>query len=853
MYIPTARKRLLRNGVFGRVACLRNPWIFHRRNIQIVHNNASVQAEQVQKKRLNLDSVASLKYDPSDDLTDFTSFGILPFFQEKLNRLLRPDDRSITSAPDYNVPPTHDQRTLLSVLNSEHSLIHRGSSQTGKSLALLTYALNHTLSKVPNFGSLKNSRSYQSVDSIILAPTDLLIGKYEYYAKELTKDIPEMCCPDQLLVDGSDNDYSVMRKPLSVKFLYSDGTTKSLCTSNNSEYSSNIPQILITTPSKLYEIMNDEKSVDNITKGNLNEVRFFAIDEMDFLLNTTNISTTSNTNLVNSGKKSKYLNKIEKIIRELQTSQIKYYTSHLIRRLKYVETTHRNANKEAFDNNKFDHATFVLEDNTLSTSNVSTNLEFLLSHNSTNSRPDESLLKKLIKVKRKVLYKPIQYCFIFHPKHSYQQILLQLSNKKYKKAFDETIMKELQKIHNVSRNDDRLQNEYSKYLLEKVTRNDQKQEDSQVSFIEKLVRFDDSKRFYRKQERKIVSVGSFNLDNKIIDTSKEASENETSSSISKIQTHFVEARNIKKNSNRVLLRDINITKNMPDKVKTISVLENDIENSGYNIKNLLKSFLKSRMLSTSSLLKKDKGFINNQMIVTEITRATILKFKMEYPLNTDPILIVMPPAINVESLSDELSMDKSSPDKFTCLNTEEFRTKTECASPNFDYLALLNFFLKQSPKEYDIRTNLIVHPDQLIGQNISGLTNLIVIGMESMLPQLAFSSKDLTVDEIAGIDDPVSDLSSFYLSKLSSLSNSNVKNLLFVLDAFNKNDSKILKSRISSDFQRLSQIILYNELQERINLSKLCEEHPAMTELAYGIDKSFYQRVRNDINKHVYK
>lgn len=849
MYIPTARKRLLRNGFRGRVAYLRNPIVFHRRNIQIVHNNASVQAEQVQKKRLNLDSVASLKFDPSDDVTDFTSFGILPFFQEKLNSLLRPDDRSITSAPDYNVSPTHDQRTLLSVLNSEHSLIHRGASQTGKSLALLTYALNHTLSKVPTFGSLKNSRSYQSVDSIILAPTDLLIGKYEYYTKELTKDIPEMCCPDQLLVDGSDNDYSVTRKPLSVKFLYSDGTTKFLCTSNNSEYSSNIPQILITTPSKLYEIMNDEKSVDNITKENLNEVRFFAIDETDFLLNTTNISTISNANLVKSGKKLKYLNKIEKIIRELQTSQVEYYSSHLIRRLKYVEGIHRNANKEAFDNNKFDHAKFVLEDNTLSTSNVSINVEHLFSHNSTNSRPDESLLKKLIKVKRKVLYKPIQYCFIFHPKHSYQQILLQLSNKKYKKAFDESIMKELQKIHNVSRNDDRLQKEYSKYLLEKVTRNDQKQEDSQVNFIEKLVRFDDSKRFYRKQERNIVSVGSFNSDNKIIDTSNEASENETSSSINKIQTHFVEARNMKKNSNRVSLRDINIIKNIPDKEKTLSVLENDIENSGYNIKNLLKSFLKSRMLSTSSISKKDKGFINNQAVVTEITRATILRFRMEYPLNTDPILITIPPSVNLESLSDELSNDKSSPDKFTCLNTDEFRTDR----PNFDYLALLNFFVKQSPKEYDIRTNLIVHPDQLIGQSIGGLTNLIVIGMESMLPQLAFSSKDLTVDEIAGIDDPVSDLSSFYLSKLSSLSHSNVKNLLFVLDAFNMNDSKILKTRISNDFQRLSQIIFYNNLQDRINLSKLCEEHPATTELVYGIDKSFYQRMRNVINKHVYK
>ncbi|CUM56140.1 uncharacterized protein AC631_01483 [Debaryomyces fabryi] len=850
MYIQTTRRRLLRNGVLGRVACSRDAWAYHRRYIQIVHNNASIPSKVLQKKHINFDKVASLKFDPSDDLTDFTSFGILPFFQEKLNKLLLPRHNSVTSAPDYNVPPTPDQRTLLSILNSEHSLIHRGSSQTGKSLALLIYALNHTLSKVPNFGSLKNTKSQQSIDSIILAPTDLLIGKYEFYAKELTKDIPEMCCPDKLLADASQNDYSVTRKPLTVKFLYSDGTSKELCSSNNSEYSSDTPQMLITTPSRLYEIMNEGKSVGNITKENLNEVRFFAIDETDFLLNTTNISNVNNSNLVKSGKKSKYVNKIEKVIRQLQTSQVEYYSSNLYRRLKHVEYLHRSANQEAFAGNKFDHAKFIFEDNTLSTSSVSINIEQLVNGSSTTAKPDESLLKKLIKVKRKVLYKPIQYCFIFHSKHSYQQILLQLSNKKYKKAIDESIMKELQKIHN-SRSDDKLQQEYSKFLLEKATRNDQKQEDSQVNFIEKLIRFDDSKRFYRKQERKIVSVGSFNLDNTTLNVSNENSGNKLSCPTDKVQTYFIEARNKRRNHKEIMLRDVEIAKNLPEKENILAVLEKDVENSGNNIKNLTKDFLKYRILSTSTLSKTDR--INNQLCVTEIARETILKFRIEYPLDTNPILIVVPPFIDVGLLSNELNKDKLSHDKFTNLNSNEFTTVSEDTTPGFDYLALQNYFLKQSPKEHDFRTNIIVYPYQLIGQNISGLTNLIVIGMESLLPQLAFGSKDMATNDIAGIEDPISDLSSFYLSKMPSLSNSKVRNLLFVLNACNRNNSKCFQSRISNDFRRLSQIILYNELHERIQLTKICEEQPAFTELAYGIDKSFYQRIRNDINKHVYK
>lgn len=849
MYIQTTRRRLLRNGVLGRVACSRDPWNYHRRYIQIVHNNASIPSKSIQKKSFNNDKVASLKFDPSDDLTDFTSFGILPFFQEKLNKLLLPHHRSRTSAPDYNVPPTPDQRTLLTVLNSEHSLIHRGSSQTGKSLALLIYALNHALSKVPNFGSLKNTKS-QPIDSIILAPTDLLIGKYEYYTKELTKDIPEMCCPDKLLADGSHNGYSVTRKPLTVKFVYSDGTTTAFCSSNNSEYSSDTPQVLITTPSQLYEIMHEEKSVCNITKENLNEVRFFAIDETDFLLNTINISNGNNSNLVKSGKKSKYVNKIEKVIRQLQTSQVEYYSSNLYHRLKHVEYLHRSANQKTFADNKFNHAKFVFEDNTLSTSNVSTNIEHLIKDKSPTAIPDESLLKKLIKSKRKVLYKPIQYCFIFHPKHSYQQILLQLSNKKHKKALDESIMKELHKVHN-SRSDDKLRREYGKFLLEKATRSDQKQEDSQVNFIEKLIRFDDSKRFYRKQERKIVSVGSFNLDERSFNVSNGHSEIEHSCLTDKIQTYFVEARNKRKNSNQVVLRDVGITKNLPEKENIIAVLEKDVENSENNIKNLSKNFLKYRILSTSAL--SNIGKLNNQLSITEIARETIRKFRIEYPLDTNPMLIVVPPFIDIELLSNELNKDISSHDKFTHLESNEFSTISTHTKPDFNYLALKNYFLRQSPKEYDFRTNIIAYPHQLIGQTISGLKNLIVIGMESLLPQLAFGSNDLVAKDIAGIEDPISDLSTFYLSKLSSLSNSELRNLLFVLNSCNRNNSKCFQSRISNDFQRLSQIILYNNLHERIKLTKMCEEQPAFTELVYGIDKSFCQRIRNDINKHVYK
>lgn len=853
MYIKPISRRLVRSVVLEEIGKSKVPWICQRRKIQVINKNSAEQGGQ--QTDLKYEKLANLKFDPSDEVTDFTSFGILPFLQAKINNFIAPQGRGLTSAPDYNVPPTHDQRSLLSVLNSGHSLIQRGASQSGNSLALATYCLNSTLSRVPNFGALRNTKSHHSIDSIIIVPTDLLIGKYEYYFQSLAKDIPEICCPDQLFNEGEEmNTYSLRRRPLTVKFLYSNNTNHTLCTSNSPDFHSDTPQILVTTSSKLYDIMNDNLSVDAIKKESLNELRFFAVDDMDFLLNTTSIGDINNTNFIKSGKKSRYTNKIEKIINDLQALQVNNYSSNLAHRLKIVEATHRNINKQLFENNKFDHAKFVLEDNSLSITNVTTNIENLFKANCASSKPNISLLKKLIKVKRKVLYKPIQYCFIFHPKHSYQQLLLQMNSKQNKREFDSSIMKELQRVNNSPNSSDNFQQEYVKYLLEKVARNDNKYEDLQISYIEKLIRLDDSKRFYRKKERQIVSTGSFNLQaNKKINSDNGNFEGNTFYEEQKIKTHIVEAINDKALCNGISIRDIDICKNFPSKSGRLELLENDVRVSRYNIKNYLKSFLKSRILLKNLSNKKKNNVNRDQLSSYQTIRSSILSFRLEYPLNTLPILIVVPPFINLDELSSKLNNERLSLEKYLCLSDKEFLLKNEGERRTIDYMALKTFFLSQSPKENERRTNLIIHPNELIGQEMNGLTNMLVLGIESMLPQLALQADGLNARDITGIEDPLDDLMYFYLAKLSSSSISKVKNFLLVLDSRSVSGNKFDNLRIAADLHRLGQIIHYNDLPENVELAKLCDEKSIPNELVYGINDSFMQKLKTVTNKHVNK
>lgn len=134
-----------------------------------------------------------LKFDPKEN-GNFSNFGVLPFLQQRLNQLEKLNDdhdndrfRKLGVLPkdhSRDLSPTPDQRIILSVLGSEHSLLFRGDSYSGKSLSIAIHALNFTLSRVPKFGQISSGCS---VDSVILVPTDNLVKKYLKYFQFLTR------------------------------------------------------------------------------------------------------------------------------------------------------------------------------------------------------------------------------------------------------------------------------------------------------------------------------------------------------------------------------------------------------------------------------------------------------------------------------------------------------------------------------------------------------------------------------------------------------------------------------------------------------------------------------------------
>ena len=136
--------------------------------------------------------------------------------------------RKLDVLPKYHsrdLSPTPYQRIILSVLDSEHSLLFRGESYSGKSLSIAIHALNFTLSRVPKFGQISSG---YSVDSVILVPTDDLVKKYLKYFRFLTKGLPTDCCPDQLVPEKEE--YKASRRPLEIQFVYTDMHSDTLTT-----------------------------------------------------------------------------------------------------------------------------------------------------------------------------------------------------------------------------------------------------------------------------------------------------------------------------------------------------------------------------------------------------------------------------------------------------------------------------------------------------------------------------------------------------------------------------------------------------------------------------------------------
>ena len=119
---------------------------------------------------------------PQSNTESFAKYGILPYFQSKLNLWLNPGSQVKT-------PPTEIQTFILQnlLLNKKNVIVNQ-SNKPGKSLGLLLHALNLSLTKRPWY-LVESCRIPQkparSLDSVILVPTDEMVSKYHKYCEKL--------------------------------------------------------------------------------------------------------------------------------------------------------------------------------------------------------------------------------------------------------------------------------------------------------------------------------------------------------------------------------------------------------------------------------------------------------------------------------------------------------------------------------------------------------------------------------------------------------------------------------------------------------------------------------------------
>jgi hypothetical protein len=516
----------------------------------------------------------ALKYDPARARTNFTSFGVLPFLQVRLNEML---------TPSRNVEPTPDQKLLLAVMQSQYSAVLRGHKGSGKSLAIAVYAVNFLLTRVPNFGVLsKLLTAFNSVDTVVVAASDAMVRKYQRMVAALTREMPADCCPDRMSDDG------FTRRPFKAHFRYATHTETHVTAGEDDGRS---PHVVVTTASGLDTLV--------ATFGrHLQEVRVVAVDDVDLMLNCTECDGA--VNVAARGRKARYVPVLTRALRQLQQLLIEGYRAALEARLRRVE---RRASATA---SAFDHTAFVLADNTLAAADVD---------DAAPAAANRDLLKRLVKAKRQVLYKPIQYCFTYDAKPAVYHVLTRLHGRA---RTDDALRNIEGQVQQMARGGGRqgsgqLQRDYADYLgakSESLTKRELA--DALVEAIEKMIRFDDSERFYRNRERKVLAAGAFVA--------------------APVRVRFLELV-------RGGVADVDVLA-VPSKMDAVHTVLGNIDAAGNNLGNLAKQYLRHR-----------GARLARAGAITRAIRATVRAFRQQSP-GSAPFLIVVPPYYDEGGFSD---------------------------------------------------------------------------------------------------------------------------------------------------------------------------------------------------------
>lgn len=665
---------------------------------------------------------------------DFTNYEILPYLQAKINDLINPTDAKYAIE---NTEPTADQRKLLSILQSNYSVLQRGETQTGKTLALITYLLNVSLSKTPNYKYL--TAKGHGYDSVVIVPTDELVDKYKSLIEFIMAGIPEECCPGELILENKesfDRKYSLTRVPLTVDFLYSNKPHTQV-TSSRQPHRSLKTQMIVTTLSQFEQIMEGKNH--KLTMQGLSNIKTLAVDDFDLFLKTTDLDGDC---LVETyGKKGKYRNIMETQIKKLQDFHLNTFKTIVNRRLERTKEIHKE---------------------------------------------DPRLTERLEKESRRVLYKPIQYCFLANNNEPYKQMLAMKTNTNKIIAANQTIESQ-QNVHSDSSYHNALNQNYVNLLKKKGTKNINKIEDPQNAFVEKLIRFNDDQREFKKNERPLITVGNYG-----------------ESKFANMNTYLTIGMANNKPPNEPIMKDI-VWKLKPNH-SINKIMDKQLEISENNPKNLEKSFLKYKYIENSQ---------SDYQQTAALINSTIVNFRNRTD-NFASTVVIVPNSIDVNKIS--LALNELQP-----------------TEPKIKFAA---YDSSQSLTSSD-DTYLVMRSSQLIGQSLLGFSNMIVASLDACLYQTALARPcSSTKDNITGINDPIGSLIPYYMSKLNS-STSNETNLVLTFNGL-ASDQNIF----NQDLKKISELIFYNNIPQISKIQTLTDDLQLRRKIPIGIDEKFATQIK---------
>lgn len=315
---------------------------------------------------------------------DFADLGFGPHFPQRFQKLVSTDS-------NQDVQLTEDQKKMLAILKTGNHLHMQGSSQSGKSLALLMFAINRAITR--------GHPSENFLDSVIVVPTDEMVYKYRHFAEQIGFGLN---C-GKINPNTQEEEY----EPLAIEFLsskkegsffWSTGPLKKL----------KMAHILVTTPTGLSKALETSEAVNRFRS-----IRFFAVDELDFQINAYDTGS-NNINVQRKGKRF-FVTKLEQGIHDVTTFQLRTLAA------KVGNTLHDILMIANVPDINFDFARYVLDSDWKFKNPTSLPEHMGPEHN--------ALLEKLFEAKSKIVYDPIQYCFISQAVHPALESLLPSNNR----------------------------------------------------------------------------------------------------------------------------------------------------------------------------------------------------------------------------------------------------------------------------------------------------------------------------------------------------------------------------------------------------------------------------------------